>query len=67
MSKQRQFPANPPHLPFHAYANIDDEDNLISVKRFATQKEAEAWIAQLEIERPGYYTVIHESEYDTCA
>lgn len=66
MSHEGQSTTNPPHLPFHAYANIGDEDNLISVKRFATREDAEAWIKQLEIERPGYYTVIHESEFGTA-
>ncbi|HXT65599.1 MAG TPA: hypothetical protein VN657_02335 [Nitrospiraceae bacterium] len=58
MSNQGQSTTNPPHLPFHAYANIGDEDNLISVKRFATRHEAAAWIVQLEVGRPGYYTII---------
>jgi hypothetical protein len=65
MSNQEQTLTTPPHLPFHAYANIGDEDNLVSVKRFATKPEAAAWIEQLEKERPGYYTIIHESEFDT--
>jgi hypothetical protein len=65
MSNQGSALTNSPHLPFHAYANIGNEDNLISIKRFATKQEAEAWIGQLEIERPGYYTVIHESEFGT--
>jgi len=51
-------------LPFHVYANIGDEDNLISVKQFATRAEAKAWIEQQQKERPGYYTVIHEDEFD---
>ena len=33
MSNEGQSTTNPPHLPFHAYANIGDQDNLISVKR----------------------------------
>lgn len=65
MSNQEQTLTNSPHLPFHAYANIGDEDNLVSVKRFATKKDAEAWIEQLAIERPGYYMVIHESGFGT--
>jgi hypothetical protein len=51
MSNEGQSTTTPPHLPFHAYANIGDEDNLISVKRFATRNEAAAWI-------------VHESEFD---
>ena len=66
MSLQAPTLTDPPHLPFHAYANLGDKDNLISVKRFATRNEAAAWIVQLEIERPGYYTIIHESEFDTA-
>ena len=65
MSNHEQTLPNPPHLPFHAYANIGDKDNLISIKRFATKLEAAAWIEQLEKERPGYYTIIHEPEFCT--
>jgi hypothetical protein len=63
MSNQGQPPSKP-HLPIHVFANIGDEDNLVSVKQFATGLEAEAWIEQQKLERPGYYTIIHESEFD---
>lgn len=53
--------------PFHVFANIGDLDNLVSVKQFATKHEAEAWIVRQKAERPGYYEVIHEVEFDETA
>jgi hypothetical protein len=53
--------------PIHVFANIGDEDNLVSVKQFATGAEAEAWMKQQKSERPGYYTIIHEWEFDAGA
>ena len=64
MSNQEQALTSPPHLPFHAYANIGNEDNLISVKQFATRAEAKAWMDQQKKEGPGYYEILHESEFD---
>jgi hypothetical protein len=55
MSNQGQPLASSPHLRIHVFANIGDEDNLISVKQFATTKEASAWIEQQRLERPGHY------------
>lgn len=52
--------------PWLVYANIGDEDNLIPVKQFASRAEAEAWIKLIEVERPGYYNVTHESEFGTA-
>jgi len=63
ISNQRQVP----YLPIHVYANIGDEDNLISVKQFAMRAEAKAWMDQQKKERPGYYEIIHESEFDCSA
>ncbi len=40
--------------PFHVFANIGDLDNLVSVKQFSTQGDAEAWIVRQQAERPGY-------------
>jgi hypothetical protein len=67
MSNQGQAPANSAHLRIHVYANIGDEDNLISVKQFATRTEAKAWMDQQKKERPGYYEILHESEFDCSA
>jgi len=64
MSNQRQAPASSANLLFHVYANIGNEDNLISVKQFATRAEANAWMDQQKKERPGYYEILHESEFD---
>lgn len=44
-------------LPIAVYANIGPEDNLIPVKCFATFAEAEAWMEQMEKERPGFYCI----------
>lgn len=52
-------------LPWHVYANIGDDDNLVSVKRFETRDEAQAWLDVQRAERPGYYTIINECEFDT--
>lgn len=52
--------------PFHVYGS-DEDDILLSVKQFATEAEAEAWMAPLALERPGHYTVIHEREFDEGA
>jgi hypothetical protein len=54
-------------LSVHVFANIVDSDNLISVKQFATRTEAKAWMDQQKMERPGYYEIIHESEFDCSA
>jgi len=51
--------------PFLVYTNLGDQDNFVSVKQFATRKEAEAWIVYQSAERPAYYEVIHQSEFDT--
>jgi len=67
MSNQEQSTTTPLHLPAHAYANIGDEHNLISVKPFATRAEAKAWMDQQKKERPGYYEIIHESDFDCSA
>jgi hypothetical protein len=63
MSNQGQAP----HLPIHVFANIGDEDNLISVKQFATTSEAKTWIEQQQLERPGHYHIASEDEFDACA
>ena len=52
--------------PFHVYGS-DEDDILLSVKQFASEAEAEAWMAPLALERPGHYTVIHEREFDEGA
>ena len=65
MSNQGQAPVSSANLLFHA--NIGDKDNLISVKQFATRAEAKAWMDQRKKERPGYYEIIHESEFDCSA
>ena len=54
-------------LSVHVFANIGNEDNLISVKQFATTKEAQAWIDQMKIERPGTYVITSEMEMDQSA
>lgn len=64
MSNQGQAHTNSPHLPIHVFANIGDEDNLISVKQFATTSEAQTWIDLQQLERPGYYCVVSEDEFD---
>jgi hypothetical protein len=51
-------------LPILVFANLGDEDNLVLVKRFAHGVDADAWIDQQKVERPGAYIVIHESEFD---
>jgi len=53
--------------PFHVFANIGDLDHLVSVKQFSTKGDAEAWIVRQQAERPGYYEVIHEVEFDAGA
>lgn len=53
--------------PFLVYTNLGDKDNFVSVKQFATRKEAEAWIVYQSAERPAHYQVIHQSEFDTGA
>ena len=50
--------------PFLVYTNLGDEDNFVPVKQFATRKEAEDWMVMQAAERPGYYEVIHQSEFD---
>ena len=67
MSNQGQAPASSANLLFHVYANIGDEDNLISVKQFATRVEAKVWMDQQKKERPGNYEILHESEFDYSA
>jgi len=67
MNNQGQSAANPIDLRIHVFANIGDEDNLISVKQFATTSEAKAWIEQQRPERPGHYHIAHEDEFDACA
>lgn len=52
-----QEPANSTHLPIAVFANIGPTDNLIPVKCFATFAEAQAWMEQMEKERPGYYCI----------
>ena len=56
-----------PFLPIHVFANIGDEDNLISVKQFATTKEAQSWVDQQRLERPGHYHIMSKDEFGTCA
>lgn len=67
MSNQGQTLASPAKLLFHDYANMGDEDNLISFKQFATRTEAKAWMDQQKKERSGYYEILHESEFDCSA
>jgi hypothetical protein len=67
MSNQGQTPASFANLLVHVCANIGDEDNLISVKQFATRAEAKVWMDQQKKERPGYYEILHESEFDCSA
>ena len=50
-------------LPIIVFANLGDEDNLVPVKRFSTTKEAQAWIDQQKIERPGYYCIASDDEF----
>jgi hypothetical protein len=54
MGNEGQRSASFPYRPFHVYANIGDEDNLISVRRFATRTKAEAWMFEQKKERPDY-------------
>jgi hypothetical protein len=54
-------------LHIHVFANIGDEDNLISVKQFATSRDAQVWIDQMKIERPGTYIITSEMEMDQSA
>jgi hypothetical protein len=63
MSNQGQDP----HLRIHVFANVGDQDNLITVKVFATTKEASVWIEQQRLERPGHYHIASEDEFDACA
>lgn len=67
MSNQEERPARFPYRPCHVYANIGGEDNLSSVKRFATRTKAEAWMFEQRKERPGYDEILHESEFDCSA
>ena len=41
MSNEGQRSASFPYRPFHVYANIGDENSLISVKRFARELKPE--------------------------
>lgn len=52
-----QEPANSTHLPIAVFANIGPTDNLIPVKCFATEEEAQAWMEQMEKDRPGHYHI----------
>ena len=54
-------------LPVHVFSNFGVRDNVISVKQFATTREARAWVEQLEKERPGYYCIIDKNEIDPFA
>lgn len=51
--------------PFLVYTNLGNEDSFVPVKQFASRKEAEDWIDLQSAERPGYYEVIHQSEFGT--
>ena len=52
--------------PFLVYTNLGKKNDFLPVKQFATRKEAEAWIVYQSAERPAYYEVIHQSEFDTA-
>jgi len=67
MSNQGQSPTSSRDRRIHVFANIGDEDNLISVKQFATTTEAKAWIGQQQLERPRNYHIASEDKFDACA
>ena len=67
MSNQEHPSTYPLHLPVHVFSKVGVEDNVISVKQFATTVEAKSWIEQLEKERPGYYCIIDKIEIDPFA
>ena len=43
--------------PLAVYANIGDGDNLVPIKCFDTEVEAQAWMEQMRKERPGHYHI----------
>jgi len=51
--------------PFLVYTNFGVKNDFMAVKQFATRKEADDWIVYQSAERPAYYEVIHQSEFDT--
>ena len=51
--------------PFLVYTNFGVKNDFMAVKQFATRREADDWIDYQSAERPAYYEVIHQSEFET--
>lgn len=52
---------NKPWVVCSPMGEIDNEDTL--AKWFDTLEEAEAWKAQMEVERPAQYYIAHRTEF----
>lgn len=53
--------------PYIVFANLGTSDNLVPVKYCATEQEAQDWIDEHSIERPGHYHIASSDEFNDFA